>query len=135
MRTLASRLVAGLLLALAGTATASAQSPAVRGADSTFSVDGAVALASLMSLADGHLIRMAGFLEVLASGEARTSPWPAFRGRLDELGRHNVPAVLWFAVPDGRYWTAAGEGEAGGPPTGPTSPGCWRARRSPAAWS
>jgi hypothetical protein len=113
MRTITSRVVAGLVLAAAGTATAAAQDPAVRRSDSTVMVDGTVALASLESLADGHLLRMAGFLEVLASGEGRTADWPRIRGRLAGIANHNVAAVLWFARPDGRYWTAAEGREAG----------------------
>jgi hypothetical protein len=113
MRTITARLVAGLVLTLAGTASAAAQDPVMRRSDSAFAVDGAVALASLISLADGHLLRMAGFLEVLASGEARTAGWPGIHGRLAEVERHNVAAVLWFALPDGRYWTAADGRQAG----------------------
>ncbi len=113
MRTMTPRLLAGLALVLAGPATAAAQDPVMRRPDCSVTVDGTVALAALMSLADGHLLRMAGFLEVLASGEARTADWPGFRGRLAGIGRHNVAAVLWFARPDGRYWTTAGGGEAG----------------------
>ncbi|HEU5041943.1 MAG TPA: ABC transporter substrate-binding protein, partial [Gemmatimonadales bacterium] len=78
-----------------------------------FMVDGRVALASLMSLADGHLIKMADFLAVVASGDGRSARWEAIRGPLAEVGRHNVPAVLWFARPDGSYWTV-GEGRVSG---------------------
>jgi hypothetical protein len=103
----------GLVLASAGTLTAAAQQPTERRADSTFAVDGTVGLASLMSLADGHLSRMAGFLDVLASGEARSADWSRIRSPLARIGRHNIPAVLWFALPDGRYWTTADGREAG----------------------
>lgn len=82
-------------------------------ADSGFAVDGRVALASLMSLSDGHLLRMAGFLEVLARGEARSGEWSRVRASLAEVARHNVAAVLWFALPDGSYWTAT-EGRVAG---------------------
>jgi methyl-accepting chemotaxis protein len=78
-----------------------------------FMVDGSVALASLMSLADGHLIKMANGLAVLATGHARSARWEAIRGPLAEVGRHNVPAALWFALPDGSYWTV-GEGRISG---------------------
>jgi methyl-accepting chemotaxis protein len=76
-------------------------------------VDGTVALASLISLADGHLRKLSGFLAVLADGEGRSGSWERIREPLAALGRHNVPAALWFASPDGSYWTVP-EGRAAG---------------------
>lgn len=117
MRPIAARAIsAGLAVFFAGAGAAAAQQPAARQggmADSTVVVDGTVALMSLMSLADGHLRKMADFLDVLASGEARSATWSRIRGPLVEVGRHNVPAVLWFALPDGSYWTVP-EGRAAG---------------------
>lgn len=113
MRSILARALGGLVLACAVALPAVAQDPPRPPADSTIAVDGSIALASLMSLADGHLLRMAGFLDVIASGEARSADWPRIRGPLAGIGRYNVPAVLWFAVPDGRYWTT-GEGREAG---------------------
>lgn len=70
---------AGWLLALSslGGAAVSQQAPGQQAsaADPAFLVDGSVALASLISLADAHLVKMADFLTVLASGEARSGRW------------------------------------------------------------
>lgn len=113
-RTLARAASALLALCLLGGAALSQQAPRQDGSvEPAFQVDGRVALASLMSLADGHLMKMADFLAVLASGEGRSARWEAIRGPLAEVGRHNVPAVLWFALPDGSYWTG-GEGRISG---------------------
>jgi hypothetical protein len=81
--------------------------------DSAFVVDGSVALASFISLTDTHLQKLADFLAVLASGDARSGEWARIRGPLAQVGRHNIPAALWFALPDGSYWTV-GEGRAAG---------------------
>lgn len=71
-----------------------------------FTVDGRMALSALMSLGDGHLQRMADGLSLLATTDAgRSGDWERIRIPLAELGRRNVPAVLWFALPDGTYWT------------------------------
>lgn len=113
MRPIIARVLCGLAVAGAGATSARAQEPPGRHPDSTVVVDGEVALASLMSLGDGHLMKLAAFLEVLASGEARSGDWSRIRGPLAEVARHNVAAVLWYARPDGSYWTAA-EGRAAG---------------------
>ena len=74
-----------------------------------FTVDGQVALHSLMSLSDAHLQKMADVLAILAATDAvRSGEWERIRGPLTEAARTNVPAVLWFALPDGTYWTADG---------------------------
>ena len=101
----ASLLTGVVVLAAAGPPGAAAQQPQAVAADSAVTVDGSVALASLMSLADGHLRKMADFLETLAAGPARSGNWSRIRDPLADIGRHNVPAVLWFARPDGSYWT------------------------------
>ena len=101
----ASLLTGVVMLAAAGPPGAAAQQPQAVAAESAVTVDGSVALASLMSLADGHLRKMADFLETLAAGPARSGNWSRIRDPLADIGRHNVPAVLWFARPDGSYWT------------------------------
>ena len=71
-----------------------------------FTVDGEVALHSLMSLSDGHLQKLADVLTMLANTDvARSCDWETIRGQLADAARVNVPAVLWFAMPDGGYWT------------------------------
>lgn len=96
-------------------------SPAARGAadlssdeTATFNVDGQVALHSFMALSDAHMKKLADLLHVLAAtDDARSGEWERIRGRLDGVTSITVPAVLWFARPDGSYWTVA-EGRATG---------------------
>ena len=67
-------------------------------------VDGEVALSSLIALADGHLEKMAASLAVFAtSSEARSAEWTKIEAPLAGLAGLNVPALLWFALPDGSY--------------------------------
>jgi hypothetical protein len=83
---------------------AAAQQPP--GPAPAFTVDGKVALAALMSLGDDHIAKMADSLQILAATPAAASgEWERIRGPLADLGKVNVPAVLWFARPDGTYWT------------------------------
>ena len=75
-------------------------------ASPAFTVDGEIALQSLISLSDAHLKKVADMLATLASGDdARSCDWERIRAPLAAAGRLNVPAVYWFAEPDGEYWT------------------------------
>ena len=92
---------------------AHAQQPAGRSLAATpnaaFTIDAKVALASLMSLSDGHLQKMGDFLEMFAASEAaRSADWSRIREPLADVARHNVAALVWFALPDGSYWTVGG---------------------------
>ena len=71
-----------------------------------FPVDGRVALASLISLSDGHLLKMADSLRLVAATDAaRSADWRKIKGPLSDVEKVNVPALIWFALPDGSYWT------------------------------
>jgi len=77
-----------------------------------FTVDGKVALASLVSLSDGHLGKLADDLEELAATpEAQSGDWERIKAPLARVGRRNVAALNWFALPDGAYWSVQ-EGRA-----------------------
>ena len=79
-----------------------------------FNVDGRVALASLMALADGHLVKLAESMRLLAATpETRSADWAKLREPLAQLGASNVAALNWFALPDGSYWSVQ-EGKAAG---------------------
>lgn len=79
-----------------------------------FTVDATVALGSLISLGDGHLRKMADFLEALAAtGTARSADWSRIHGPLADVAHRNVAALVWFALPNGSYWTVD-SGRTGG---------------------
>ena len=71
-----------------------------------FTVDGKTALHSLMSLGDAHMLKLADDLKILAMTEVvRSGDWERMREPFAEVADMNVPAVYWFARPDGSYWT------------------------------
>ncbi len=120
-------LLAGLLAGLPGTLpaveraapAAPVEKPKTTGSAETvlpksFPVDGQVALASLMTIGDGHLETMAASLKTLAeSADAQSGDWARIKGPLAAAAEVNVPALLWFALPDGSYWNLE-EGKAAG---------------------
>jgi hypothetical protein len=78
----------------------------------SFTVDARIALHSLVSLSDAYLQKMADVLTVLTTtDEARSAEWERIRVPLTRAAETNVPATVWFALPDGGYWTV-GEGRA-----------------------
>jgi len=82
-------------------------------ADTTLTVDGRIALHSLLALGDAHLQHTADVLELLAStGAARSGEWNRVREQLATGATRTVPAVHWFALPDGTYWTLEGGRES-----------------------
>ena len=94
-------------LALAGLALlVSRGAPAQQRTDETFAVNGRIALNSLMALSDGHLDQLTDLLRLLAATDAaRSGSWQRIRAPLADVAAMSVPAVLWYARPDGRYWT------------------------------
>lgn len=106
-------LLPALLLVGTGIGTGHAQQDAGQPAP-VFTVDGKVALASLIALGDGHLLKLADSLHILAAtAEAQSADWQKIREPLAQVGRLNVPALNWFALPDGSYWSVQ-EGKATG---------------------
>ncbi len=77
-------------------------------------MEGRVALASLMALGDGHLQQIANDFQLLALGEeVRSADWERIRGPLGTVEQLNVRGLMWFALPDGSYWSVQ-EGRAAG---------------------
>lgn len=69
-------------------------------------LDGRTGLHSLMALGDGHLQKLADALQLISTmDEVRTGDWQRIRGPLARVGSITVPAVLWFAEPNGAYST------------------------------
>ncbi|HEY3449557.1 MAG TPA: hypothetical protein VGK67_24605 [Myxococcales bacterium] len=102
VRSIASVLSLALVLlgSAAGAAPKEVREPA------SFNVDARVALGAFMSLADAHLQKMADTLRVLAlSEEARSADWKLIERPLAEVAKTNAPALNWFALKDGSYWS------------------------------
>jgi hypothetical protein len=102
-----------LLLLCLGSAKSHAQQTAGQPAPA-FTVDGKVALASLIALGDGHLLKLADSMRILAAtAEAQSADWQKIKEPLAQAGQLNVAALNWFALPDGSYWSVQ-EGKAAG---------------------
>lgn len=87
---------------------------AVRAHSPAFTVDGQVALHSLMTLSDAHLQKLADTMHILATTDAaHSAEWARIHAPLTEAARKNVSALNWFALPDGSYWSVQ-EGQATG---------------------
>ncbi|HEX6315945.1 MAG TPA: hypothetical protein VFZ73_13840 [Gemmatimonadaceae bacterium] len=79
-----------------------------------FVVDGRVALASLVSLADGHLQQIVNHFQVLArTADAQAGDWNRISSRLADVEQVNVSGLFWYALADGSYWSVA-QGQAAG---------------------
>jgi hypothetical protein len=77
-------------------------------------VDGDVALSSLIALSDGQLQQIGDHFRMLATTEeARAADWERIRRPLGATERLDRLALLWFALPDGSYWSVQ-EGRAEG---------------------
>lgn len=84
-------------------------SPASASPQTAMHVDAGVALSSLVALSDGHLRKLADTMQLAARRvEAQRVDWSHARPALAELRPMNVACVLWFALPDGSYWTLEG---------------------------
>lgn len=91
-----------------GAGLVEAQEPpiATSGRPAALDPNGHIGLHSLMSLSDTHLQNVAHILTVLSTTDAvRSGEWERIRQPLSEAARLNPPAVHWFALPDGTYWT------------------------------
>lgn len=101
-----------VLAVVAGALPAGAEEKAR--APGPFQVRGEIALKSLESLGDLHLTKWSDALQALArSPEAQSADWERIRVPLGNLGASNVDALLWFALPDGTYWSVQ-KGKAAG---------------------
>lgn len=104
-------LVCYLAYALLGTSSVYAQNPVH---PPMIMVEGKVGLASLVALSDGYLIKLADTLRLIAaSPEGQSGDWQKIKAPLIRAGQMNVPALNWFALPDGSYWSVQ-EGRASG---------------------
>lgn len=77
-------------------------------------ISGGVALASLVALSDAYLQKLADCFTLFASTtEARSADWETIQTPLGAIAERNVSALVWFALPTGRYWSVQ-QGESSG---------------------
>jgi hypothetical protein len=64
-------------------------------------------LSALTGLVDGNLIQVRHTLEVLARcAEVRSGQWDTMQGIIQAAPLSSLPQVIWFALPDGTYYTS-----------------------------
>ena len=112
LRSLIGAALGAALVLGASRAPAQQVAATTRAADSAaapaFTVDGRIALHALTALSDAHMQKLADILAALATSDAvRSGDWERIRAPLAAAARVNVPAALWYAEPDGGYWTTA----------------------------
>ena len=102
-----------LCLALLAAAFGCAQqTPAPGGA--VLQIDGQTGLSAAVALTDNHIQNMVSSMQVLAmTDEVKTGNWDTMSGLLTKFKENEIPAVVWFALPNGSYYSA-GSGLASG---------------------
>ena len=105
----------GLFLLCPPLAASSERTPAVGPpTGSEIVVPGDVALSSLIALTDGYLKKIADLFSMFALTEAaRSADWEQIRPPLTALAHRNIDALVWFAQPNGHYWSVQ-QGESDG---------------------
>ena len=80
----------------------------------TFKIDGETGVSGAVALADNHIQSLVSSMQVLAmTDEIRTGSWEGMSGLLSRLEQDQIPAAVWFALPDGSYYTVD-QGKAAG---------------------
>ena len=74
-----------------------------------FQVNGEVGLSALVALSDGRMQSLASTLEAISESPAvRSGEWNTIQRPLREAAALGIPGVLFYAAPDGTYWTLSG---------------------------
>jgi hypothetical protein len=69
-------------------------------------IDGRIGVSAAIALADGYIQSMVHSLQLLAmTEEVRSGKWEVMRGLLTRLKEIQIPVVVFFALPDGSYYT------------------------------
>jgi Cache domain len=87
--------------------------PELCAAQQPVTINGSVALASLVALSDNHIETVAGTLEMLASSpDVVAGNWSRIEAPLKRAASDNVPAIVFYANTGGTYWTSGGGKQA-----------------------
>ena len=79
-----------------------------------FTIDGETGLAAAVALTDNHIQSLVNTMQVLAvTDEVRAGSWEGMQSLLSRFSQDQIPALEWFALPDGSYY-AVGVGKASG---------------------
>jgi hypothetical protein len=71
-----------------------------------FTIDGEMGLAAGIALMESHIQSLVNTMQVLAlTDEVKAGSWDGMQGLLSRFSQGQVPAAVWFALPDGSYYT------------------------------
>lgn len=71
-----------------------------------FTIDGRVGVSAAIALADGHIQSMVSSLQLLAmTEEVGSGNWKRMVGLLAKFKEGQIPSVVFYALPDGSYYT------------------------------
>ena len=71
-----------------------------------FTIDGEMGLAAGIALTENHIQSLVNTMQVLAmTDEVRAGSWEGMQGLLNRFSQDQLPAAVWFALPDGSYYT------------------------------
>lgn len=100
------KLMWGISLALLVSAFGSVENARAQTGSTGLTIDGQIGVSAAVALAESHIKGAARSLELLAmTKEVRSGKWESMRGLLTRLSEVQVPAVVFFAHPDGSYYT------------------------------
>jgi len=72
----------------------------------TDKMDTKMGVSALAALADSHIRSFVSSMEAVGeTAEAESGDWEEMVDLLDRVGQTQVPAALWFVLPDGSYFT------------------------------
>jgi hypothetical protein len=98
-------LVSLLCLALLAACLGCSKETATSGS-AVFTVNGETGLAAAIALTDNHIQSMVNTMQVLAmTDEVKAGSWEGMQGILGRFSQDQIPAAVWFALPDGSYYT------------------------------
>ena len=71
-----------------------------------FTVNGETGLAAAVALTDNHIQSLVNTMQVLAmTEEVKAGSWEGMQSLLSRFSQDQSPAAVWFALPDGSYYT------------------------------
>ncbi|MFH0954128.1 MAG: cache domain-containing protein [Verrucomicrobiota bacterium] len=80
--------------------------PVPAAAVTELTVDARVLLSAVMALADAHIKSMVGALEAAATTEeVKSADWDWMKELLAKVQERGIPALVWFVLPGGSYYT------------------------------
>ena len=69
-------------------------------------IEGGMGVSATVALTDGHIESLVNSMEIMAMTEdVKSGDWEGMLGILKKFKRDQVPAAVWFVLPDGSYST------------------------------